>query len=355
MIAYWVLFLFIVLLVFFSSFLNRDSRVFSISIIVFVLIAFAGFRGDIDGDYWAYIDKYHDSAKGLDDGTVEYSFILISKASKYLFNSFNGVLFSYAAIALMLLYFFVLFKSKVDPFIFLVYFSFYYYLHPMTQIRAAIASICVLYSIQYISDKNPYKFILFVFLGSFFHVSALLILPFYYLLSFVEISRLKIFIALFLSLMLSILFQNLPALIEPFITGNTYIATKILMHIQTMNGGLGSRTAFIYVLISICKILLVFFLYPYVNRLEGSDSKIFIYLKLYLIANVFYISFSSFHIVAARVSELFCICEIALIPIACRLFNPQWFGRILIVLFSIFQFLITIHLVGLMKPYYINF
>lgn len=59
----------------------------------------------------------------------------------------------------------------------MLYISFYFVLHEMTQIRAGVVSALFLLAVYYIAKKEKRKALLLIIVGSFFHYSSLALLP----------------------------------------------------------------------------------------------------------------------------------------------------------------------------------
>src|ERR1035437_6597405 len=149
---YFVIFIFISFFCFVNIKLKQKNIVFWL--IVLLLIAIAGFSGNISRDHESYISSYYLVINGKLK-ISDISFKIISLLVDKLFHK--------------------------PLFLFIIYFSFYFFLHELTQIRAGVASAFILMSIPYIYEKNPKKFFLYAGAAAVFHFSALVLLPFYFL------------------------------------------------------------------------------------------------------------------------------------------------------------------------------
>lgn len=155
-----------------------------------LLVLVAAFRGEgVDKDYLGYIDLFNEvvplsyyfsniSALLIKDP----AFTLISSVIKYSLNDqvvYLFVIFSILGVSLQV--FAIKRMSDFWLLSILLYFSNYFLLHEMTQIRIGVACGFLLLSIPSIVDRKPTKYLMYVAAAACFHYSALIILPLYFL------------------------------------------------------------------------------------------------------------------------------------------------------------------------------
>ncbi len=104
--------------------------------------------------------------------------------SNILFNSlgfsFVGFSFFYAIVVNILFIRFI-YRHKSPILIFLVYISSSYYTQQANLVRQMMAASIFLYATKFIIEKNIFKYIVGIFIASLFHVSALILIPIYFI------------------------------------------------------------------------------------------------------------------------------------------------------------------------------
>jgi len=184
MLIYIVYFIFFMILA-----VEYELKPFSNSIFlilsVFLLGLLAGFRGpEVSRDYESYqniFDFIYDLA-GRNDGVflavIEPGFTAIVLVFRSLFQS-NYVLslmifFAFASVLLKII---SIKKLSVNPYlVILFYFSHYFFLHEMTQIRIGFASAFFFIALIFYLKGNRWIYISLILLATLFHYSAIMYL-----------------------------------------------------------------------------------------------------------------------------------------------------------------------------------
>ena len=144
-----------------TLFLKFRQEILIKQLIVFVLIILAVLSHNYSVDYGNHVAMYNEAVAG----------ILKHEISYYLLARFVD-LFSGTPFLLFLLYAVmgvtVKYKalSQLTEFLFpslLIYFSYFFILHDVTQIRAGVSSAFVLMSITALPDRNKFRFFIFAF------------------------------------------------------------------------------------------------------------------------------------------------------------------------------------------------
>ncbi|WP_165503601.1 EpsG family protein [Pedobacter hiemivivus] len=331
----------------------KERQLFCI-LIGFFLTLLAGLRAGITSDYDAYLDKYNIFKAGYIDEGMEVSYKIICDFIANTIDHFNGVLLIYAFLAIVPLVYAAIIQTRSSLLIFPYFYSYYFFLHPMTQIREAVAASMLLVSLQFIKERKLTFFIISIIIGSFFHVSLMLFLPFYIILTRVKLTF-KTSIICFI-ICLGIAQTHLLNFVLGYnLNTDFYIISKIYMHKSTIEAGFGERTAGVYILMIYAKILFNFFLRYYENIISKQSDYFQIFLNLHFYGCLSYLILSDLHIVAARVSELLCLVEIFLVPYLVYIFKPRLFGKAMILGISFFQLIITLYIVQLSSPYRFGF
>lgn len=180
---------FFIFFLFIGSKAKRINKRLYLLIIFISLLSIVFIRPfDWGADADTYIEMYSMINRGLSVNT-EVTFSLISK---FIFRFGNCVklLFVFYAIISLSLKIFAIEKNSYLPAIsFLIYFSCWFILHDVYQIRVGAAIAFSYFSLPYLCKKKYMKFFLLAFLATLFHTQAVLL----FLLIFIPCRKLSIF------------------------------------------------------------------------------------------------------------------------------------------------------------------
>lgn len=167
-----------------------------------ILILFSGFRYGVGIDYMAYWDIY----RGIESSQTEWGFRLIcwlffkmgfGPQVIFLFSSW---VFVYSVSKGVFYY-----DKKNILFVFFVFMFSGIYLESLNLVRQYIAIGLFFWGTKYIVEQALWKYIAVVIFASLFHSSALILLPFYWLLA-VKYKPFTLMVILFLSIGISCFF-----------------------------------------------------------------------------------------------------------------------------------------------------
>lgn len=288
-----------------------------------MLIFFAAFRdGTKVADYEVYVDLFTKP-----DAIIEPSFTIISQFVHLVFSGNVLVLFFiYAALGV---YTKALAIRSLTPFIFgslLIYMSNFFILHELTQIRAGIASGILLLTVKPIHERNLKKFLVLAALAIFFHYSALIILPLWFLdaakpRKLVLLSAVPIGLCLFL-LKVNLIF-SLP------IPG---IEEKILLYQALQDSGVkGFYEINVLNSLFILRCVLFYFLIANYSLLAKSNKYAVLLMKIFAISLFLLPALATMPVLAFRLNELLGIVEIVLIPMILYIFKDKFFSKLLLI------------------------
>jgi len=150
-----------------------------------ILLIFAGLRPiGFDSDSRSYMEMMKSLATNRLDSYIEPTFVWIVKSNYYLLgnNYYQRVsLFVYALINISFIAFAIK-KLSINPlYSILIYALLFYPILTLTQIRFGVASAMFLFAIHNIYNKNLFLYLIKIIVASMFHVSAIILLPFYFL------------------------------------------------------------------------------------------------------------------------------------------------------------------------------
>lgn len=328
--AYLVLLIFVLvsLLALYEDYLQK-YRVPIFWAIGIALVLIAGLREvGIDPDSSNYEDAYlgHDNLKM---GTMEYSFVLLSQFfgkftqdvhALFLFYAFWGVMLKLLAIRKF---------GKILFLPLLSYVSYYFIMHECMQIRTGILSGLMLLAITAIGDGQKTKALILILIGSFFHVSALILLPTLFMTNKAMTPKQRVAWGLLipagyiLSFMGFAILMNLPFEIP-------YISEKLTLYQQGTEKGILTASVNLFSPIYLFTILLFYYLHFFHETIQKYDKYYPLLMKYFALGIFFFAAFSFFPVMAQRVNMLFQTVTVILFADIFYTIRPKW-ASILIV------------------------
>jgi len=207
---------------------NQNNKLDWFFILSFFVIVFTvGLRGESVGtdseNYKNFYIKFIDNDNGLFSvfnntySIKEPGFLIVNYISSKISNNFS-VLFVIMSF-LAWIFIFNSFSENKHIFYIVIYFTFVigFYSSTMNGIRQAVSASIFLFSFKYISDYNFKKYFISILLAVIFHFSALLLIPFYFIV--MRLPRNPVF--WYSITLLALFFNNLD------LTFTNYILTKI--------------------------------------------------------------------------------------------------------------------------------
>lgn len=322
------------------SFLEDETKKTEITIYAFVVLLLtllAGFRPvGIDKDSLQYYGYY---VNGTND-FVEYSFIIISDVSKFLFSDVRGVFVLYALFAIPLKCF-VFTKLSNDYFLLIaVYISNFYVLHDLTQIRTGVAVAFVFYGFYFLINDKKWLFLILTLIASLFHYSAFIA----FILIFLKNKE--------LSLTYRIVLAALP--IITFACGMLNIDIITLLPIEYLQerlevyeelrdkGVAGDEELNLLNAAILLKLTVYYFLLWKYDIVKERCKYLPIILKIFALSYLCFGLFSFLAVLASRVSEFYCFVEILMVPLIIYAFEPKWVGRLFVLIYVVGIFLLNV-------------
>jgi hypothetical protein len=321
----WVFFLTFLVIAFFCFQDIREKDLIFL-LLGFTLVIVAVFFGQNSKDHSTYITVYEEIIANKVKSPL--SLVLISK---FVYNFFKDPFFLfliYASLGVSLKVLAI--KSLTDLWFFslLIYFSYYFFLHDVTQLKAGVASAFFLLSIPAIYEKSLFRFLIFSVIAAFFHFSALILLPFFFIKKDKIQSWYFFLIPVgFIFYFFHINFTSLISLLDIEIILLKYEQYSSLgkMHkINIFNALMIARYIF-------CAILL--WKWKYLTMINKYAP---ILIKIYIISCFIFIIFSDMPVVSFRLSELVAIVEIILVPFIIYLFNIRVLGKVVVGIIAVF-------------------
>ena len=219
-----------------------------------------------------------------------------------------------------------------------VYVSNFFILHDMIQMRVAIASGLLLHAVYFVWKRNLIAFLITTSIAMLFHNSALIILPLWFL--NIEKPQKRFYMVL---IPLSYLLTGVLSLVQ-YISYVPIASVKMLLlsYKETIGNDINIFNALTLLRIAFCLFILL-----NIERVSKQNALAIILIKIYVIAISCFVLFSDLPVAAWRISELYMIVEIILLPMTVYIFRRNdcnvFLSRIAIVVLGICFLFINIY------------
>ena len=324
--------IFSMILCFKKSKSRYENIYFAVTILVLIFTA-ALRTPNSDRDYQNYLDFFNKAP----DLIIEPFFILISVLIKSTFgNSYILLFFSFSLLSLSLKYFAIKRLTELWFISAFIYFSYFFILHDLTQIRAGVASSFLFLLVPVIFDRKPILFILLCISAICFHYSAIIFLPLW----FVNKGFGRTFLYLLIPLGYLFYFLNFDLFFSlPFESINSKLSVyKTLQDHDTEREKINVFNFFFLLKILIFYLLLFKFNYLYnINKYFG------IIISIYGLSLFSFLFFSKMPIVSFRIYELLGVIEILVFTFIYYLFKPKLVPLLFYLIIAALNFYILIY------------
>jgi len=148
-----------------------------------ILILFVGLRFHTGADWFIYHQIFDASLSSQNNNphNTEYGYLLLNKLFKYVFDNYYVMQFAVTMFVGISTY--RLYKRYSEyPIVSLSLFVWMlFYTILMAQVRQSIALAIIIFATPYIFDRKPLRFLIAIIAASFFHISAVVAIPLYFL------------------------------------------------------------------------------------------------------------------------------------------------------------------------------
>lgn len=318
-------------LTFIEKYLGKYKLPIYISLCI-IIVLLAGLREvGIDPDSENYERAYRNYYSTEASEGVEFSYILISSILNIFSNDVHLLFICYAMMGVCLKFIAFRHYSELWFLPVLVYLGFYYELHEMTQIRTGVLSGLFLLSIKYLAEGKRLIYVFFIIFGAFFHVSALLLLPFIFIsnrnISFTN----SLFWALLIPFGYFIYFFTSTILIQIDLP---YIGAKLATYQSTTERGVSQVQINVFSPRQLFSTLIFFYLLYFRNTIITFNKYFPLMLKISAFGLLAFTTLGFLPVLAERVSFLYQIVNIILISNLYYTLRPKWAGSLLVLLVS---------------------
>ena len=302
---------------------------FGFGIILLIIVAFRG--EGVDKDYLNYKDEFLSNSEI--PFIIEPSFIFLKWIVRtYLNSNIFIFFFAYAILGIGLKMYAIKQLSKHLLASLLIYMSYSFILHDMTQIRASVAVGFFLLSIKPLQERNGIKFIVFSSLAIAFHFSAA-ILPLVWFLNPNKINVKTYLIAIVASYILSAYSSTIVSKLFDYAPEGP-LQLKLLAYEDDNSGVLNVYNVW---QLMRCALSVLFLLK--IDFLKRQSEYAVLLVKIYVISACSFVILSNNPALAGRTSDMFSIVDIVIVPCLITLVTPKIASK-LIVIFIGFSYLI---------------
>lgn len=282
-----------------------------------ILIIHCGLR-TTDADHPMYENLYYN----IDDAEIEPSFKLIVRIAKFVIDNEPIIMFIlYSIIGVTLKLSAINILSNFKYLSIAIYLSQYFILQEMTQIRAGVAGGLFLLSIKPLYNKEWIKVILLLITASLFHYSAIALFLILFLNPYKLNKRFWLSLIPLVYLLRPLIYRILSLLV-----GISLGFEKIDAYIYALSN-LSETTINIFSPIQIIRIFLAFIVVIYISNCIANTQYAYILIKIYILGVVCLVIFSAVNVIAYRVSELFLLSEIIIVPYLGYIIKPRPLGK----------------------------
>lgn len=333
-----------IILCYLEDYIKR-YRTFLYILMGFVMVLIAGLREiglDPDSENYEYSFQHYYQSSEM--GMVEPSFTLISAVLNVFTDNVHLLFLVYAFLGVTIkLYAFK--KNLQCIFVpMMLYISFYFVLHEMTQIRAGVVSALFLLAVYHIAKKGKRKALLLIIVGSFFHYSSLALLP-TLMFGNKDFNRKEnIMIALLIPLSYLIYFGGISMLLN---TDIPLIGNKLAIYQQAMEKGKMTVNINVFDPVHLVSVMLFYYTLYFRKTITAFNENYNVVIKIVALGLFLHTSLAFLPVLALRISQLYCIVNIFLFSGIVYTFKQKWMGITILVLLSIFQMYLALPHYGL--------
>jgi hypothetical protein len=313
-----------------------------------LLMVMAGFRQEACcNDYAIYVDYYY-HINAIPFSFLEPTYFLIAKISAALWNGPAGIFIIYAILGVTLKGVALPRLSRYYAISTILYFCSFFLLHEMTQIRVGVASAILLLSIPSIESRNWKQFFGYMILGTLFHYSFV-IFGFCYFLNPRKINPVVYLGVIIVTYVAVLAGLNLTKIFEFIRLG--FISNKIETYKKLLEQGMFGGIMLLNPLLYLRFFVLCFMVWHY-EALQEKNRYSILLIKLYAFSIFFFIAFADLPVMAGRVSQLFGIVEIILVPFVVYILKPKYLSVGIAILFGILIMYKQLYYSDLLNSYF---
>ena len=301
------------------------------ALLAVLLILLAGFREvgvDPDSDNYDY--AFHHCYDENIRGAMEYSYFFLSAVLGALVPDVHIVFLFYALLGVTLK--FVAFR-KMSDFWFvpvMLYLTFIFELHEVTQIRTGVMSGLFLLAIRPIAEKKRIKALILIGLGAVFHVSALALIPLVFFGNKEMSIRERMFWTLLIPCSYIAYFAGSNLMVDIPIA---YIENKITNYEKTSD--IVEASLNVFSPLHLFTISLYVYIMYFYDTIKEYNKYLSLMMKIFTLSIVAFTAFSFLPVLANRMSYLLRIVTIILFGNIYYTIRPRYVGLLVVILIAL--------------------
>ena len=307
---------------------KRMFHLLGMGLFLLILVLICTFKPvRIIWDSQGYVERYRHLDLG-ETGSEPLSYFLLYITRP--FDSYFVMFFVYALLSVgMKLWAIWRSSALIFPSI-LIFIATTYLIQDIIQIRVAVASGFLMFSIPYVVNRNFCKFLLCVIVATLFHYSAVAWLCIYWL-GLNSISKIW-FWGILICYVLSMLGLRIAKFIE-FIPIDI-VQTLYAAYTSKLEQGIFNYLN-IFSIIQIIKIIILFFVFLKIDILVQKSRYAILLTKIASLSIMCFVMLADIPVVATRIAELFQISFILLIPLLAYVFKGKSIGKFFIIMIGV--------------------
>lgn len=315
----------------------RLGAYIAIGAILIILATVREVGADRDSLSYEYLFIHYDDPNFT--GALEFTFVWLSRILYSLFHDVHAIFFVYALLGVTLKMTAIRRLSKLYFLPLLIYVSYYYILHDLTQIRAAVASGFFLLALSYqIKGRKWIAFILIV-CATFFHYSALCLFP-VLLLSDKDISkRGKIIWSCIVPIGYIIYFLHINIITTlpiPFITSKVETYQKL-----AESGRFGTEIN-VFNIVFLVRILILYYNLYFLDIIKEKSPGANLIVKIEAISLACFPGLAILPVMAFRVGELYGIVDVIEMTYIFYTVKQEYIGKAVVSVIAFVQLFVNI-------------
>jgi hypothetical protein len=321
------------LIVFLEKYLGR----YKLPIYVFLglsLILVAGFREiGVDADSLVYESIYNSNMSADNGVEMEFSFSLLASIMHLFTDDVHGLFLLYAILGITLK--FIAFRNlSVSWFMpVIVFISYYFEYHDCMEIRTSILSAFMLLAIKPLAEGKKLYALLLIIMGGFFHYSAIMLIPLFFLSNKPMSIRQKIFWGLCVPVGYLLHFGGSSLLLN--VSSNIpYIGERIETYQNGAIWNILQGDLNIFAPLHLFMIMLFYYLLFFQDVIIENNKYYPIMMKICAIGMFAFPVLSIVPVFAQRVSMQYFVVNIILYATLQYTLKPKWVGALFVIAVS---------------------
>ena len=315
--------------------MNKTFNIQLIILVAFIALVAAFFSyviSDVRGgfpDYSNYLHHYYLIRHNIPAVTMEPSFLLIAR----FFISFSNdgfvlLLSFYFVFAFTIKFYYIYTRSSAFILSYILYFSYFFTLHELIQIRAGLSIAFFIVFIFAISENLKIKAVVGLLLSVFFHIQSLLILPFYLYSKFVFYNKVRLILSVFISFFLGVLITNYLHLFVDVLS--VFLPSKAANLINVYSVSSGDTNVFTHHTILFMLVITTYCVFFKLQELNKTEMWLLCSISFSLCCMFLFKNFNEF---AWRFFDMFSVASIFLLPLWVNRFKQKIYPLVIIVIY----------------------